>query len=131
LALQQMGNDDMDRAMALLKKGAAADKNSARVSIMMGRVYMARGDYAKAVESLQRVIVQDKELVSETLEMLQTCYQQLGKNAEWAEFLRRAVEENTGAGAELMLADILEAREGSDAAQVYITRQLQRHPTMR
>ncbi|WP_262156573.1 tetratricopeptide repeat protein, partial [Escherichia coli] len=121
----------MDRAMALLKKGAAADKNSARVSIMMGRVYMARGDYAKALESLQRVIVQDKELVSETLEMLQTCYQQLGKNAEWAEFLRRAVEENTGAGAELMLADILEAREGSDAAQVYITRQLQRHPTMR
>ncbi|QPN38373.1 hypothetical protein I5080_11675 [Salmonella enterica] len=46
---------------------------------MMGRVYMTRGDYAKAVESLQRVIVQDKELVSETLEMLQTCYQQLGK----------------------------------------------------
>ncbi|SQB39959.1 tetratricopeptide repeat protein [Citrobacter koseri] len=92
---------------------------------------MAKGEYAKAVESLQRVISQDKELVSETLEMLQTCYQQLGKNDEWAEFLRRAVEENTGAAAELMLADILEAREGHDTAQVYITRQLQRHPTMR
>ena len=63
--------------------------------------------------------------------MLQTCYQQLGKNDEWAEFLRRAVEENTGAAAELMLADILEAREGTETAQVYITRQLQRHPTMR
>jgi lipopolysaccharide biosynthesis regulator YciM len=131
LALQQMGSDDMDRAMTLLKKGAAADKNSARVSIMMGRVYMEKGDYAKAVESLQRVISQDKELVSETLEMLQSCYQHLGKNDEWAEFLRRAVEENTGAAAELMLADILEAREGADTAQVYITRQLQRHPTMR
>ncbi|MDU5714685.1 MAG: lipopolysaccharide assembly protein LapB [Citrobacter freundii] len=114
LALQQMGSDDMDRAMALLKKGAAADKNSARVSIMMGRVYMVKGEYAKAVESLQRVISQDKELVSETLEMLQSCYQHL-----------------TGAAAELMLADILEAREGTDTAQVYITRQLQRHPTMR
>jgi lipopolysaccharide biosynthesis regulator YciM len=74
-----MGSDDMDKAMALLKKGAAADRNSARVSIMMGRVFMAKGDYAKAVESLLRVIDQDKELVSETLEMLQTCYQQLGK----------------------------------------------------
>lgn len=63
--------------------------------------------------------------------MLQTCYQQLGKTAEWAEFLQRAVEENTGADAELMLADIIEARDGSEAAQVYITRQLQRHPTMR
>ncbi|MGQ7115582.1 tetratricopeptide repeat protein, partial [Escherichia sp. TWPC-MK] len=75
LALQHMASDDLDRAMTLLKKGAAADKNSARVSIMMGRVFMAKGEYAKAVESLQRVISQDRELVSETLEMLQTCYQ--------------------------------------------------------
>ncbi|MDU4272732.1 MAG: lipopolysaccharide assembly protein LapB [Enterobacter asburiae] len=131
LALQQMGNDDMDKAMALLKKGAAADRNSARISIMMGRVFMASGDYAKAVESLLRVIDQDKELVSETLEMLQTCYQQLDKQEEWVAFLRRCVEENTGATAELMLSDVVEQYEGSDTAQVYITRQLQRHPTMR
>ncbi|WP_312226913.1 lipopolysaccharide assembly protein LapB [Pseudescherichia sp.] len=131
LALQQMGNDDMDRAMALLKKGAAADRTSPRISIMMGRVLMAKGDYAKAVESLLRVIDQDKELVSETLEMLQTCYLQLGKNAEWAEFLTRCVEENVGATADLMLAEIIDQREGQDQAQMAVTRQLQRHPTMR
>ena len=131
LALQQMGNEDMDRAMALLKKGAAADRDSARVSIMMGRVFMASGDYAKAVDSLLKVIDQDKDLVSETLEMLQTCYLQLGKTDEWAAFLQRCVEENTGAAAELMLAEIVERREGADAAQGYVTRQLQRHPTMR
>ena len=131
LALQQMGNEDMDKAMALLRKGAAADRSSARVSIMMGRVYMAKGDYQKAVESLLRVIDQDKELVSETLEMLQTCYQQLDMAEEWVAFLRRCVEENTGAYAELMLADVVQEHEGSDTAQIYITRQLQRHPTMR
>ncbi|EPD3275535.1 lipopolysaccharide assembly protein LapB [Cronobacter sakazakii] len=131
LALQAMSNEDMDRAMSLLKKGAAADRNSARVSIMMGRIFMARGDYAHAVEMLEKVISQDRELVSETLEMLQMCYQQLGKPDEWAEFLRRCVEENTGAEAELMLAQVLEQREGADSAQIYITRQLQRHPTMR
>ncbi|WP_313105522.1 lipopolysaccharide assembly protein LapB [Pseudescherichia vulneris] len=131
LALQQMGNDDMDRAMALLKKGAAADRTSPRVSIMIGRVLIAKGDYAKAMESLLRVIDQDKELVSETLEMLQTCYLQLGKNNEWAEFLTRCVEENVGATADLMLAEIIDQREGQDQAQVTVTRQLQRHPTMR
>lgn len=131
LALQQMGNDDMDRAMALLKKGAAADRSSPRISIMMGRVFMAKGDYAKAVESLLRVIDQDKELVSETLEMLQTCYLQLGKTEEWAEFLTRCVEENVGATADLMLAEIIDQREGQDQAQMTVTRQLQRHPTMR
>ncbi|XTZ40310.1 lipopolysaccharide assembly protein LapB [Salmonella enterica] len=131
LALQQMGNEEMDRALTLLKKGAAADRDSPRISIMMGRVYMASGDYAKAAESLLRVIDQDKELVSETLEMLQTCYQQLGKNDEWAAFLQRCVDENTGATAELMMAEIIEQREGQDAAQSYVTRELQRHPTMR
>lgn len=129
LALQQMAANDLDKAMALLRKGAAADRNSARVSIMMGRVWMEKGDYAKAVESLERV--QDKELVGETLEMLQTCYQQLGKTDEWEVFLRRCVEENAGATAELMLAQILEQREGVEAAQNYVTRQLERHPTMR
>lgn len=131
LALQQMAGNDLDKAMALLKKGPAADRNSARVSIMMGRVWMEKGDYAKAVESLERVIEQDKELVGETLEMLQTCYQQLGKTDEWEAFLRRCAEENTGATADLMLAQILEQREGVDAAQNYVTRQLERHPTMR
>ena len=63
----------------------------------------------------------DKELVGETLEMLQTCYQQLGKTDEWEVFLRRCVEENTGATAELMLAQILEQREGVEAAQNYVT----------
>ncbi|MEX7589511.1 lipopolysaccharide assembly protein LapB [Klebsiella pneumoniae] len=131
LALQQMAANDLDKAMALLRKGAAADRNSARVSRMMGRVWMEKGDYAKAVESLERVIDQDKELVGETLEMLQTCYQQLGKTDEWEVFLRRCVEENAGATAELMLAQILEQREGVEAAQNYVTRQLERHPTMR
>lgn len=131
LALQLMGSDDLDRAMSLLKKGAAADKNCARVSIMMGRIFMAKGDYVKAVESLQRVIDQDSELVSETLEMLQVCFQQLNKTQEWEAFLKRCVEENTGAVAELMLAGILEQKEGAETAQIYINRQLQRHPTMR
>lgn len=131
LALQQMAGNDLDKAMALLKKGAAADKNSARVSIMMGRVWMEKGDYAKAVESLERIIEQDKELVGETLEMLQTCYQQLGKIDEWEAFLRRCADENTGATADLMLAQILEQREGIESAQNYVTRQLERHPTMR
>ncbi|QGN37783.1 lipopolysaccharide assembly protein LapB [Klebsiella oxytoca] len=131
LALQQMAGNDLDKAMALLKKGAAADRNSARVSIMMGRVWMEKGDYAKAIESLERVLEQDKELVGETLDMLQVCYQQSGKTDEWEAFLRRCAEENTGATADLMLAQILEQREGIESAQNYVTRQLEQHPTMR
>ncbi|POE09650.1 lipopolysaccharide assembly protein LapB [Pectobacterium odoriferum] len=131
LALLAMGSDDLDKALMLLKKGAVADSQCARASIMMGRIYMAQQDYSRAVEALRQVLDQDKELVSETLPMLQECYQNLDKPLDWANFLKRCVEENTGATAELMLADILEREEGAEVAQAYINRQLQRHPTMR
>ncbi|MFE8049629.1 lipopolysaccharide assembly protein LapB [Brenneria goodwinii] len=130
-ALLAMSSDDMDKALTLLKKGAAADKQCARVSIMMGRIYMAQQQYARAVDSLQQVLEQDKELVSETLSMLQECYQHLQQPQAWAEFLTRCVEENSGATAELMLADIIEQEHGTEATEAYLNRQLQRHPTMR
>ncbi|WP_409310836.1 lipopolysaccharide assembly protein LapB [Pectobacterium sp. B1J-3] len=131
LSLLAMGSDDLDKVLQLLKKGAAADKQCARVSIMLGRIYMAQQEYERAVEALQQVLDQDKAFVSETLPMLQECYQHLQQPQKWSDFLKRCVEENSGATAELMLADILEQEQGADVAQVYINRQLQRHPTMR
>ncbi|NMP28709.1 lipopolysaccharide assembly protein LapB [Rahnella sp. SAP-1] len=131
LALQAMSSDDLDKASNLLKKAASADKLCARVSIMQGRILLAQGEYSKAADALKRVLEQDKEVVSETLPMLQECYQHLNNQLEWAEFLKRCVDENTGATAELMLAEILQQEEGREVAQLYINRQLQRHPTMR
>ncbi len=131
LALQAMSSDDLDKATNILKKAAAADKLCARASLMQGRIFLAQGEYSKAADALKRVLEQDKEVVSETLPMLQECYQHLGNRLEWAEFLKRCVDENTGATAELMLAEILQQEEGREVAQLYINRQLQRHPTMR
>ncbi|VFS59031.1 tetratricopeptide repeat protein [Leminorella grimontii] len=126
-----MGSDDLDKAMGLLKKASAADKNCARVSIMSGRIWIARSDDAKAIVELEKVIEQDKDFVSETLPMLYECYQRLGQQDLWVAYLKRCVAEQTGSAAELMLADMLELREGRDAAQAYVNHQLQIHPTMR
>lgn len=132
LAMQAVSSDDLDKAMSLLKRAASVDKQCARVSIMFGRIYMAQHDYAKAIESLQQVLSQDKELVSETLPMLHQCYQHWpDKQQVWTTFLKHCVEENCGLTAELMLAEIIEQYEGCDVVQAYINRQLQRYPTMR
>lgn len=131
LALLAMSSDDLDKAMGLLKKASAADSNCARVSIMLGRIWIARGDDVKAINELERVIEQDKDFVSETIPMLYECYQRLDRPEEWLNYLKRCVAEQTGSSAELMLADILELREGRYVAQTYINRQLQSHPTMR
>ncbi|WP_416778563.1 lipopolysaccharide assembly protein LapB [Xenorhabdus budapestensis] len=131
LALQGMGEEDFSNAIGYLSKAAQADKNCARVSIMLGRIYMAQKEYLKAIEVLKRILEQDKQLVSESLPMLQECYQNLAQPEEWETFVRRCVEEDCGAIAELHLADIVEKKEGRDIAQNYINRQLESHPTMR
>ncbi|AUH00527.1 lipopolysaccharide assembly protein LapB [Pectobacteriaceae bacterium CE70] len=131
LALQFMGNDDLNKAMALLKKAIASDNQCARASIMIGRIYMAQQQFSPAIAALQQVLEQDRDFVSETLPMLEECYQHLHQPQDWSAFLKRCVEENTGATAELMLADIIEREDGTEVAQIYINRQIQRHPTMR
>ncbi|PHM52452.1 lipopolysaccharide assembly protein LapB [Xenorhabdus sp. KK7.4] len=131
LALQGMREDGFSDAIGYLNKAAQANKNCARVSIMFGRIYMAQKEYTKATEVLKRVLEQDKQLVSEVLPMLQECYRDLVQPEGWEAFILRCVEENCGAIAEIHLADIIEQKEGRDTAQIYINRQLERHPTMR
>ncbi|PHM68086.1 lipopolysaccharide assembly protein LapB [Xenorhabdus sp. KJ12.1] len=131
LALQGMREDGFSDAIGYLNKAAQANKNCARVSIMFGRIYMAQKEYTKATEVLKRVLEQDKQLVSEVLPMLQECYRDLVQPEGWEAFILRCVEENCGAIAEIHLADIIEQKKGRDTAQIYINRQLERHPTMR
>ncbi|WP_127959302.1 lipopolysaccharide assembly protein LapB [Serratia microhaemolytica] len=132
LALQAMGCDDLDKALSLLKRAAAADKQCARVSIMLGRIFIAQQEYTKAATMMMRVLKQDKALVSEIIPMLAECYQHLPEQRqEWITFLQRCVDEQAGVSAELMLADVIEQRDGRDAVQLYLNRQLRRHPTMR
>lgn len=111
LALQQLGSDDLDAGLNLLNKAEQADKNCARVSIMKGRIYIEKNAYDKAIASLKQVYQQDRELVTETLPLLYECYKQLDNMQEWAEFLQQCVAGDSGAAAELYLADIIAQSE--------------------
>lgn len=131
LALEAMNDDDVNKAQHLLKKAALVDKKCVRASMMLGQVYIANGEWIKAVDSLQRVLQQDKDIVSEVLPLLQGCYQHLQQIDNWTKFLHRCVKKNTGTAAELMMAELIEQKEGRNVAQAYINKQLQQYPTMR
>lgn len=131
LANQHLGSDDLDGALNLLNKAEQADKNCARVSIMKGRIFIEQEHYDKAINVLKQVYEQDRELVAETLPLLYDCYQQIADMDAWEVYLRQCVAGNTGAVAELYLADIIVEKQSHEAAASYINDQIQRHPTMR
>ncbi|EMG9574703.1 lipopolysaccharide assembly protein LapB [Providencia stuartii] len=131
LANQHLGSDDLDGTLSLLNKAEQADKNCARVSIMKGRIFIEQEHYDKAINVLKQVYEQDRELVAETLPLLYDCYQQIADMDAWEVYLRQCVAGNTGAVAELYLADIIVEKQSHEAAASYINDQIQRHPTMR
>ncbi|PYZ59369.1 lipopolysaccharide assembly protein LapB [Providencia rettgeri] len=131
LATQQLASDDLEDALIFLNKAEQADNHCARVSIMKGRLFIEQDNYDKAIHVLKQVYEQDRELVAETLPLLFDCYQHTGQADEWEDYLRQCVAGNSGAIAELYLADIIVEKQNHEAAANYINDQIQRHPTMR
>jgi len=130
LALQAMAGDDLDRALTLLRKAESADKNCARVSIMFGRVWTAKGEPDKAIQVLQKVPEQDAEMISEVLPLIKESYQRLGDMSQWRVFLEQCVEKHQGCMAELYLAEEIELQQGLDSAQHFLEAQLHSAPTL-
>lgn len=56
LALMELSSDNLDGAFLLLNKAAQANKNGARVSIMKGRIHIARGEYEKQFQYLSKFL---------------------------------------------------------------------------
>lgn len=130
LALLATSGEDFDRALSLLRKGESADKNCVRVSIMFGRVWLAKGEVAKALQALQRVPEQDAEMISEILPSVKECYERLDNLEQWQQFLEKCVATNPGSMAELYLADRIETQQGLEPAQHFLAAELQQVPTL-
>jgi lipopolysaccharide assembly protein B len=130
LALQALRNDDFSRAQDLLKRAELADKQSARVSIMQGRTFIAKGDDNKAVLALQRVLNQDETMVSETLPLLDDCFARLQQPTDWEQYLKKCTERNTGSHAQIYFAKLIEKREGLEGAQNFMAAQLDKFPSL-
>lgn len=131
IALTHITADELDAALNLIKKAEASDKQSARVSLMLGRIFIAQNEPEQAIKVLERILVQDNEYISEALPLLQECYQRTGEHSTWIIFLKHCVDAKTSTVAELMFADILEEQKGVEIAQNFVNKQLQEHPTMR
>lgn len=131
LASLAIANDDLDRAYNLLQKSAFADANCARTSLMLGRVLMVQDKTEQAIESFKRILYQDKAFIGEALPLLKECYININNLYEFQQFLEVCVEQDSGNIAELMLADLIEQKNGLDAAQYYLYRILLKHPNLK
>jgi len=123
-------DDRPEAARAMLEEAQALDPQCARVSMILGRMAAAAGQYREAIAAWQRIADQDPELLDEVIDALASAY--------------RAMQDEDGLRARLeawsalhgsprlvqTLIALIDAREGSQAARAFIAGQVQRHPSL-
>lgn len=131
LAAEKRTAGDLQEARRLLQEALQQDKHCVRASIMLGDVEFESGRHKLAIKALRRVRQQNPEYVSETIPTLRRCHEALDDRKSLRSYLRECLESQPTAPLVIAAAEDILAAEGSEEAEAFLVRQLQKRPSMR
>ena len=131
LAVGSFVSGDTSAAEKYLREALHYDASCSRVNLIRAEQQQRGGQWVQAIKSLQRIFLQDRRLVSETLEPLKKCFTQLGKLDEYEDYLRQCLAEAPSASVIMELSEQIRRREGEQAAGLFLTEELRKHPTVK
>ena len=131
LAETAFQKSDWDATKKYLKQAVNSDKNSARTSLLLGKIAMKKNDFKSAIKHFQKVKSQDPDYLSEAIPLLIQCYAYLNNESDLVEYLRECLDEYPRISIVLALAERLECTEGSKAAIEFIAQQIHTNSSLR
>jgi len=118
------------KAEDLLGQALATDRNSVRANILHGRIARAAGDCSRAIKYWLKIDRQDRQYLPEILDALAECYKLEYGQAEWENWLRRALGQAHSIPLMLRLAREIESRHGVDQSREFIVEELRLRPSL-
>jgi lipopolysaccharide biosynthesis regulator YciM len=130
-AEQALRQGEPSRALKLLRRALAEDRNCVRASMMEGDIERSAGNYKAALKTYQRIEQQDPEYLSEIIQPMLECYKALNRMDDAISYLQTLLNKYEGISTMLVLADLIEERRGQQAATDFITDFLRHRPSVR
>lgn len=131
IAAEALAAGNHERVRRKLEQALEQDPKCTRASLLLGDLESREGNLRKAAHALERVLEQDPEFVSECIDPLVHCYQELGEEESLIAFLRRCIDEHPTISAVLALADILDKDGDQRLTAHFVAGQLHRRPSIR
>ncbi|TDY02658.1 lipopolysaccharide assembly protein LapB [Thiohalophilus thiocyanatoxydans] len=128
---QALRQGEPSRALKLLRRAMNEDRQCVRASIMEGDIERSAGNYKAALKAYQRIEQQDPEYLSEVIQPMLECYRALQRTDDAINYFNTLLEKYAGISCMLVLADLIEMRDGEQAATEFITRFLKQRPSVR
>lgn len=130
LAQDELVHLHPDTALSILEKALAADRKNVRATMLIGDVYLAKGDIEAALLAWRRVEQQSLPHVALVAQRLMDGYRQAGRPQEGLSLLKSYLAEAPSIDLlEVLFKAVLEL-EGEEAANQLVGDELHRTPTL-
>ncbi len=130
LAEDELVHTNPEAAMQMLEKALATDRNGVRANILLGDVYLVKGDIEAALLAWRRVEHQSVPHAALVAQRLLDGYQAVGRKQEGLNLLRSYLAEASSIDLlEVIFKAVLEL-DGVEAANQLVTNELHRTPTL-
>lgn len=130
LAEQDYAHHNHSSARERLKHALAADDKCVRASILFGDIDAQEGKYREAIEQWQRIEKQDIHYLGEVAERIAEGFRKLGDEQGLYDYFHVSLRRHGGVSLALTFADIINRREGVEAAEKFIIDWLRRAPNV-
>ena len=126
--VKNLPDESKEDPKQILLQALAVSPTCVRASMMLAELSIKQKDYQSAVHFLENILMQNPDYIGEVLHRLKFCYQQLNQRDNFELFLIKASREKNNSAVALMLADLIEEKDGRAAAQLKLYQQLQQNP---
>jgi len=120
-----------DEALGFLASALTADPQCVRASLLAGKIYEDKLDFARALSAYRAVLEQDLDYVPEALQPLRRCFEALNDAEGFAQLLEPLIERYSGVSPVLARTRLLEAQSSVADAQLYLSEQLRTRPSVK
>jgi lipopolysaccharide biosynthesis regulator YciM len=131
LALQVYQKGKINTARQYLKRAQTIHFPCVRTNLLLGHIEMELGHLKAAISHYKQVPKQDPAYISETVEPLVHCYQQLDNEKEMVLYFKECLLSYPCVSVILALADHLQRNYGDKPAIEFLTQQISKSPSLR
>lgn len=131
LVEEQLKARDYVKAMHFLKSAQSIDKTLVRASLLQGQLAYAQGHYKQAVKAYKKISLQDPAYLSEIVDPLFKCYQQLGMEAHFQHYMMQLLQHYPLTSIVFCVAKKIKEEMGDEKAIDFVTEQLNLHPSLK
>ncbi len=131
LAEATLHKGQSEQAHQYLKQALDADSHCVRATLLLARLEMGRSDYKAALKALKKIKNQNPDYLSESIDHLASCYEELNEEEKLVRYLMQMLEQFPHVPVVLILSERIQKRKGDKVAAKYVADYVRRYPTLR